>query len=445
MKTKQTVTSNLKNEYYFMQLKPSQSLFLRLLKVLLIIVSLQIAKSGAAQDSTLKALQETELKIEQIRLQECQLLQRLEALKLQNLRTDLKLYGLPELAPQDELVEHSAMTILYSEKHEQAAWVAHIILPDIASGMVGRTNDFRPDSLVKTGSSVEQDYFLKDTLSDGSIKYNGFGYDRGHLAPSADFRWSLKALSESYLYSNMSPQKPDFNRDSWARLEDLMRAYVQEHQTPLYVVTGPILRDGLPVIERSRNQVSIPFYYYKLAWDKENGKCIAFLMPNRQCESPLESYAVSIDSVESITGFNFFPKLDEALEASKDVKPWQSAREQGDVAPLKAPDLPKNHFNTVQAKFYSGRNEKVKICGTVVSTKLSSKGNVFLNLDKGFPNQIFTVSIFKDKMVNFSYLPHEYLKGRTICVEGKISDFNGTPSMSIENEKAIRFYDEDEP
>jgi endonuclease G len=49
------------------------------------------------------------------------------------------------------------------------------------------------------------------------------GWDRGYLAPSADFRWSEKALSESYFYSNMSPQLDDFNREGWAELEGLLR------------------------------------------------------------------------------------------------------------------------------------------------------------------------------------------------------------------------------
>jgi endonuclease G len=87
---------------------------------------------------------------------------------------------------------------------------------------------------------------------------------------------------------------------------------------------------------------------------------------------------------------------------------------------------------------YSGKNESITVCGTVVSTKRSAKGNVFLNLDKAFPNQVFTVSIFKDKLLNFSYSPDEELLGKTICIEGKVSDFNGTPSMSIANENAIR-------
>jgi endonuclease G len=85
-----------------------------------------------------------------------------------------------------------------------------------------------------------------------------------------------------------------------------------------------------------------------------------------------------------------------------------------------------------------GQNERISVCGKVVSTKLSAKGNVFLNLDKAFPNQILTVTIFKDRMGNFTYRPEEVLMGKTICVEGKVTDFNGTPSMVLENEKAVR-------
>ena len=89
-----------------------------------------------------------------------------------------------------------------------------------------------------------------------------------------------------------------------------------------------------------------------------------------------------------------------------------------------------------------GKNESIRICGTVVSTKLSSKGNIFLNLDKQFPNQVFSISIFKDFVPNFSYKPDIFLAGKTICVTGKITNFNGVPSVSIENEKAIEVLDQ---
>ena len=189
------------------------------------------------------------------------ILRELEDLKLEQLRFDLVEHGLPQLLAGEEIISHAAMSLVYNEKMEQASWVAHIILPDVVNGMVGRSNDFRPDTLVKTGTAVDADYFLRDTLADGSIKYDGFGFDRGHLAPSADFRWSNKALSESFYYSNMSPQVADFNRNSWAKLEDLMRAYVQENNVALYIVTGPLLRENLPRIERGKNKLAIPVYY----------------------------------------------------------------------------------------------------------------------------------------------------------------------------------------
>ena len=236
-----------------------------------------------------------------------------EKYTLKYLHSELKEYGLPQLENGEELIEHKAYILVYSEKHEQAKWVAHIISKEIIDGNVSRTNDFRPDTMIKTGSAVEKDYFLK-YKEDGKTVYDGFGYDRGHLAPSADFKWSKSALSESYFYSNMSPQVDDFNRGGWAKLEGMLRKYVYENNVDLFVVTGPVLSEDLPVIERSVDKVSIPNYYYKIAYDKENNRAIAFLMPNQNLDYPVEYYAVSIDSVEALTNIDFFYNLDDSLQ-----------------------------------------------------------------------------------------------------------------------------------
>jgi endonuclease G len=340
---------------------------------------------------------------------------------------------------------------VYSEKHEQAKWVAHIIPPDVVRGNEGRSNDFRIDPLIKTGSSVEEDYFIKTPKPNeaGKFDYKGFGFDRGHLAPSADFRWSQRALSESFFYSNMSPQRGEFNRDSWAKLEDMMRGYIYRNPTAyLYVITGGVLKDDLPKIPEAKNNVTIPEKYYKIVVDLEKKRAIAFLMPNKKADYPHESYATSIDEIEKLTGFDFFHQLDDQLEseleAQKDPKPFLSPTEQADIEPQDPTKLPKNTFNTVQAKLYADTGKKIAVRGTVVSTKMSSKGNIFINLDKQFPNQIFSISIFKDKVVNFSYLPHEFLMGKQIEVTGKISMFNGVPSMTIDSEKAIEVLQESE-
>ncbi len=390
------------------------------------------------------SLAETELSL--IKKKEDSLLLKLEDLKFQKIQEDLNKVGLPKLSPGDEVIHHTAYSLVYSEQYEQAKWVAHIILQDVSRGNEGRTNDFRPDELVKTGSAVEADYFVKTMQADSSFKYDGFGFDRGHLAPSADFRYSKKALSESYLYSNMSPQVADLNRGRWAELEDLIRQYVLKNNTQLYVVTGPVLKSGLKKIERGVNKVSIPEQYFKVVLDLNNQRAIGFIMPNTACEYPVLNYAVSIDSVESVTGLDFFYQLpddkEQQLESVFDNNKWIGEKELGDILPLRAEALPRNTFNSVQAKYYMGKNESVKICGTVVSTKLSSKGNIFLNLDKKFPNQIFSISIFKDKVSNFSYQPELFLAGKTICVTGKITNYNGVPGVSIDNEKAIEILEE---
>jgi endonuclease G len=365
---------------------------------------------------------------------------KLEDLKLQRIQRDLRAVGLPS----DGAVFHSAMALEYAEEHEQARWVAHIILPDIIEGAVTRTNDFRPDPKVPTGTAVEEDYFLKYLQPDSSYEYDGFGYDRGHLAPSADFRWSKRALSESYYYSNMSPQAPEFNREAWAELESLLRAYLYEHpETQLYVVTGGLLEDDLPYIERSVNKVSIPQAYFKVALDLKNETAIGFIMPNQQITYPLESFAVSVDEVEALTGLDFFRNLPDdqeaRLEASLDKPRWIPELANGDVEPIYPPALPAGHFNTVQAGQYVGKGEEIKVCGTVVSTRYSRSGNLWMNVDKQFPNQIFSVFIRKKDLANFSYDPAVELQKQQVCFTGVVENFNGAPTMNLTREEALSF------
>lgn len=389
----------------------------------------------------------TENEIEKIKILEAEKRIELESLKYAQIRLWLDSIGLPKTLPNEEVLYHSAYAFVYNEEHEQSKWVAHIILPDIAVGNEGRSNDFREDSLVKTKTAQEEDYFLRINNSDNSfLKYESFGYDRGHLAPSADFRFAKKAISESYFYSNISPQKADLNRGKWAEMEDALRSYAIRNNVPVYIVTGGVLNPSLKKIEKSINKVSIPEYFFKVALDLENKRGVGFIMPNAMCELHLFQYAVSIDSIESLTSIDFFYLLPDSIENSiennTDIYKWISEKETGDVPPLSAETLPKNTFNTLQAKLYENRNESITVCGTVVSSKLSSKGNIFLNLDKQFPNPLFSVSIFSKSTVNFSYQPHIWLMNKTICVKGTVTKHNGTPGMVVTNEKNISIIEE---
>jgi len=177
---------------------------------------------------------------------------------------------------------------------------------------VGRTNDFRIDYKVKTGSA---------SLSD----YKGSGYDRGHLAPAADFKWSSTVMSESFFMSNMSPQHPSFNRGIWKKLEGSVRNWADDNGE-IHVVTGPILIGQFSTI--GYNEVSIPNYYYKVILDYREPelKGIGFILPNQKSKSSLQSFAVSIDEVERKTGIDFYYALpdgiEKLIESSIDVSKW---------------------------------------------------------------------------------------------------------------------------
>jgi endonuclease G len=380
------------------------------------------------------------LSIEQ---QRRQINEKIELLKLERIQQSLEETGLPALQAGDVLVRHSAYSLAYVEKYEQARWVAHIILPDVVNGTVTRTNDFRIDEKVKTGSAVEADYFLKKMKADSSWEYDAFGYDRGHLAPSADFRWSAVALSESYYYSNMSPQLADFNRGKWGELEDAIRGYLYNNPgTELYVVTGPVLKEGLAKIERGVNKVSIPQQYFKVVADFNKKKAIGFLLPNEAISKSLKTFATDINSIETLTGLNFFNKVPEALqeelEKQSDPTAWLPQTNLADADALPQETLPRNHFNTDLAKQWMGHNDPISVCGTVVGARLSKAGNMLINLYKQFPNQVFTVFIKKEDIVNFDYDLTSVLKNKVICVKGKVFNQGGTPTMNIQSQADLK-------
>ena len=353
-------------------------------------------------------------------------------LKMQQIIEDLKHIGLPS----NNFVEHSAMILEYSEDHEQAKWVAHMILPDIATGLVYRSNDFRADPKIKTGTAVQEDYFTTDTLEDGKVEYFGYGYDRGHLAPSADFRWNALALSESYYYSNMSPQLPEFNREKWAELENFLRVYAVSNSVPLYIITAPVFSNNSLKVKESKNGLSIPDAFIKCVYDPVHERSIAFHLTHGAHNAPLETFAISIEEAEKILQCEIFSTIDKSLK-SRIIKPlWFEGLANGDAEPLSPLSLPSGHINTVQAQ--NRINKDAVVCGKVVASRYSRKGHLWLNIDKQFPNQLFSVFIRKENLVNFSYDLKNQFTNQNICVIGKVESFSDTPSITIEDEGDIK-------
>ena len=210
------------------------------------------------------------------------------------------------------IINHNFYTLSYSEKHEQAEWVAY----ELKKSQLSRSNFQRP-------------YFIDDPKVDsGSASWKNYkrsGYDKGHLCPAGDRRFSKQAFEETFYTSNISPQLKDFNAGIWNNLEQKTRYWASKYDG-VYVITGGILKGDLNQI--GSEYVSVPNYFYKILLDNSRGeyKVIAFLIPHEDSERPLNKFVVSVDQIEKLSGIDFFPKLPDAieqkLEKSADYKGW---------------------------------------------------------------------------------------------------------------------------
>ena len=212
----------------------------------------------------------------------------------------------------NQIVKHDYYTLSYNEKYEQAEWVAY----ELKKSYVRSSNFERPyfieDPKVKTGSADWRNYKKS-------------GYDKGHLCPAGDMEFAINAYNDTFFTSNISPQLHDFNGGVWNRLEQKVRYWATKYDG-VYVITAGVLQPSLKTI--GQEQVLVPNYFYKILLDNSNGqfKMIAFLVPNAKSNKPLYEFVVSVDSIEKMTGIDFFPKLDDKtenrLEKNSDYKAW---------------------------------------------------------------------------------------------------------------------------
>ena len=214
----------------------------------------------------------------------------------------------------DTLIDRPGYALGYIEYHEQAAFVIYkLTAREALTKEAQRTNRFRRDPEIPTGSATTADYRRS-------------GYDRGHLAPAADMAFSVQTMADSFFMSNMSPQKPAFNRGIWKRLEEQVRQIAIREKT-IYVVTGPILPKK-KTVTIGANKVTVPTHYYKVIFDlTPPRKMIGFILPNKGSDEPLVTFAVTVDAVEKATGLNFFSALPKAvqgrLESTISVPSWE--------------------------------------------------------------------------------------------------------------------------
>lgn len=220
--------------------------------------------------------------------------------------------GLP--SDSSSVLKYFGFHLSYNEEFEQANWTAYILTREmVEKGQFERKDNFRADTNISTFSA---------SLAD----YRKSGFDRGHLVPAADMKWSEQAMSESFLMSNISPQVPGFNRNLWKKLETTVRKWAIENDS-LYIITGPVLTGIDQFI--GKNKVGVPHAYFKLIIDisAPDYKGISFLIENKPSKRGVFNYALSIDSLEVILNYDFFPDQDsysiEFIESRMNLEDWK--------------------------------------------------------------------------------------------------------------------------
>ncbi len=215
---------------------------------------------------------------------------------------------------QEQVIKHEGYTVSYNSEYRIANWVAYeLTATEAKSKKTERSNKFVSDPQVKGATAMNEDY----TRS---------GYDRGHLAPAGDMKWSAKVMRESFYLSNICPQKPKLNRGIWKDLEEQCRLWALDNGS-LLIVTGPVITGDMKRL--GKNKVAIPKSFYKvLCYYTEKGyKGIGFLFENRDYkDNSLKSMVIPIDSVEKVTGIDFFPSIpddqEKEMEATVDWSSW---------------------------------------------------------------------------------------------------------------------------
>lgn len=216
-------------------------------------------------------------------------------------------------SPDNYLMTGEYFSLSYNRSKGIPNWVMWRLNKN-SLGDSQRQNDFRPDNRLPAG-------WTQITPSD----YNGSGYDRGHICPSADRSSSEGANSSTFLMTNMTPQKHDLNAGPWEKLESYSRSMARRNMT-LYIIAGQYGENG-----KIRNKINIPTNYWKIVIAVPNGqditkdaRVIAVDMPNIDGigERNWRDYRTTVRQVEQKTGYNFLttlpPDVQNVLETKVD-------------------------------------------------------------------------------------------------------------------------------
>ncbi len=212
-------------------------------------------------------------------------------------------YSVNDLLPkphQGTVIKHDSYALSYVEDYELSEWVAHQLTIKHIRGQAKRRSRFKYDPLIKTKSASHKDL-------------TNSGFDRGHLLPAADRKSRQKDMNQTFYMSNVAPQDRCLNQKGWRKLEEEIRKQLPEYDS-LFIVTGTVVTKANLTL--GDNDVVVPQYFYKIILDYKSFCSSTYLVPNSCLEDIDKSYQISIDSLEKISGIDFFGKLPKSFQTN---------------------------------------------------------------------------------------------------------------------------------
>lgn len=222
---------------------------------------------------------------------------------------------IPDSIPY-KLIEKYCYTISYNAKTRQPNWVMWQLTEDhVMQRKEGVWNEYREDE--------DLPLEIRATLED----YASSGYDRGHMCPGGDCNWDDAGRDETFLLSNMCPQNPNLNRGDWKEIEMACRKWARQYSN-IYIVCGPIFLKSQQHERIGPNQIPVPEAFFKVVLCSESmsPRGIGFICRNTDGNRKKDFYVNSIRQVERVTGYKFFPNLEDSIKSlvydMDDINNW---------------------------------------------------------------------------------------------------------------------------
>lgn len=225
-------------------------------------------------------------------------------------------YHMPADSKGGILVKHTAYALSFNKKYNTPNWVAWRLPKEHTDGPIERSTKFWADPKLPRANRI--DYY----------EYKESDYNRGHMCPAGDNKWSEKAMYECFYMSNMCPQDPNLNGGQWGNLEVACRRWAST-EGEIFIACGPLYEGKKHEIIGINHKIHVPTGFFKVVMSlrKDKEKAIGFTFKNNDKSPSFRKLATSVDKVEQMTGIDFFHKTDDSIEkrieAQYNINDWK--------------------------------------------------------------------------------------------------------------------------